>query len=264
MTAERAPANDGFIPFTVIDGDPTCGIVLVCDHAGNGVPPRYGDLGLPPSEFHRHIAYDPGAGAVTRGLAARLGAPAVLANFSRLLIDANRGADDPTLIMRLSDGTIIPGNARVDAAERAVRTETLHAPYHQAVAAAIERALLAGRPPIMVSMHSFTPVWRGKPRPWHAGVLWSVDRRLATLLLAALRADASLVIGDNEPYAGGLDNDSMDTHGEQRGLANAIIEIRQDLIADEAGIAGWVNRLASLIADVNRIEALHAPVERPR
>jgi predicted N-formylglutamate amidohydrolase len=257
-----APAGDDFRPFTVIDGDPASGFVLVCDHAGNGLPARYGDLGLPASEFHRHIAYDPGAGAVTAGLAERLNAPAVLATFSRLLIDANRGADDPTLIMRLSDGTIIPGNARVDAAERALRVATLHAPYHAAVAAAIERALDPGRPPILVSMHSFTPVWRGKPRPWHAGVLAAVDRRLATVLLAALRTDASLVIGDNEPYAGGLDNDSMDTHGDQRGLANAIIEIRQDLIADATGIAVWVDRLAPLLADINRVEALHVPVER--
>ena len=165
----------------------------------------------------------------------------------RLLIDANRGEDDPTLIMRISDGTIIPGNARVSAAERALRIGTLHTPYQAAIAAAVDRALAAGRPPMLVSIHSFTPIWRDKPRPWHAGVLSDVDRRLATALLDALRADPALVVGDNEPYAGGLANDTMDRHGQQRGLANAIIEIRQDLIADDAGIAGWVARLAPVL-----------------
>jgi predicted N-formylglutamate amidohydrolase len=164
-------ASDAFRPYATIDGDPRSGIVLVCDHAGRELPARYRELGLPATEFHRHIAYDPGAGAVTIGLARRLNAPAVLANFSRLLIDANRGEDDPTLIMRVSDGTIIPGNAHVDAAERQQRIATLHAPYHAAVAIAVDRALATARPPILVSIHSFTPVWRGKPRPWHAGVL---------------------------------------------------------------------------------------------
>jgi predicted N-formylglutamate amidohydrolase len=260
--AVATAAADAFRPFTVIEGDVTAGIVLVCDHAGRDLPERYGDLGLPPTEFHRHIAYDPGAGAVTAGLARRLNAPAVTANFSRLLIDANRGEDDPTLIMRVSDGTIIPGNARVDAAERATRIRAFHAPYHAALAGVIDRALAAGRPPLVVSIHSFTPVWRGKLRPWHAGVLSDRDRRLAAALLAALRADAALVVGDNEPYAGGLANDSMDRHGEQRGLANAIIEIRQDLIADETGIAAWVARLAPVLAAINRSADLHTVAPR--
>jgi predicted N-formylglutamate amidohydrolase len=258
----REAAVEAFAPFTVIAGDPASGIVLVCDHAGNRLPARYAALGLPASEFHRHIAYDPGAGAVTTGLAARLNAPAVLANFSRLLIDANRGEDDPTLIMRLSDGTIVPGNASVDDAERQARIAGLHAPYHAAVAATIDRAMATAGPPIIVSVHSFTPVWRGKPRPWHAGVLSGADRRLADPLLAALRRDTAMVVGDNEPYAGGLANDTMDRHGIRRGLPNAIIEIRQDLISEGTGVAAWVERLTPILADINRMAGMHAAIQR--
>jgi predicted N-formylglutamate amidohydrolase len=254
-----------FQPFSVIAGDAGCGILLLCDHARNAHPPAYGDLGLPAAEFHRHIAYDPGAAGVTTALAKALGAPAVLANFSRLLIDANRGADDPTLIMRMSDGTIIPGNTRIDEGERAARIALCHAPYHRAVAAAVDRALASGTPPMIVSIHSFTPVWRGKPRPWHAGVLSDADRRLAVPLLAALRADPALVVGDNEPYAGGMEGDSLDTHGSKRGLASAIVEIRQDLISDDAGVAAWADRLAPILAEVNRRPEVHAiqPAQAP-
>jgi predicted N-formylglutamate amidohydrolase len=262
--AAKLAAGDDFRPFTVIRGDAACGILLVCDHAGNALPRRYGDLGLPPAEFQRHIAYDRGAATVTEGLAARLGAPAVLANFSRLLIDANRGADDPTLIMRLSDGAIVPGNAAVDAEERARRIALFHAPYHAAVAAAVDAALARRRPPIVVSIHSFTPVWRGNPRPWHAGVLSDADRRLAEPLLAALRADTSLVVGDNEPYSGGMAGDTMDQHGAVRGLAAAIIEIRQDLIGEAAGAAAWAERLAPVLAAINAAADLHVARISPR
>ena len=256
--APRAQAEP-FQPLAVIDGDVSGGLLLVCDHAGKALPAEYGDLGLPAGEFVRHIAYDPGAAAVTIGLAAALHAPAVLANFSRLLIDANRGEDDPTLIMRVSDGTIIPGNARIGEAERMRRIARYHAPYHAAIDALIDRALAARRPPILVSIHSFTPIWRGTPRPWHAGVLSDDnDMRLALPLLAALRAESGLVVGDNEPYAGGLTGDSMDRHGIQRGLANAIIEIRQDLISDAAGAAAWVGRVAPVVAEINRELSLHA------
>ncbi len=176
---------------------------------------------------------------VTRGLAAALNAPAVLSTFSRLLIDPNRGADDPTLIMRLSDGAVLPGNANVDEAERARRIARFYAPYHAAIDAAIEAALATGVVPAIFSVHSFTPVWRGVPRPWHAGVLWDQDPRLAVPFIDALRADPALIVGDNEPYAGALLNDTMYQHATQRGLAHALVEVRQDLIADDAGIAEW-------------------------
>ncbi len=267
--ADTVPEAGGFSPFSTIDGDAASGLLIVCDHAGNALPAEYGDLGLSGQEFLRHIAFDPGAAAVTRDLAARLAAPAVLANFSRLLIDPNRGTDDPTLIMRLSDGTIVPGNLAVDEVERAHRIARFHAPYHAAVKAAIDRAIAAGLPPVLVSIHSFTPVWRGKPRPWHAGVLWDADGRMATPLIEALRADPALIVGDNEPYSGALTNDSMHTHGTQRGLAHALIEIRQDLIGDAAGAAEWGERLARIFAELNRREDVHAirpaaPVRRKR
>jgi predicted N-formylglutamate amidohydrolase len=246
-----------FAPFATVDGDPACGLVLVCDHAANRVPASYGDLGLPEAEFQRHIAYDPGAAAVTQALAAGLGAPAVLSTFSRLLIDANRGEDDPTLIMRLSDGAVVPGNARVDAAERAHRIAAFHAPYHTAIAAAVDRALATGVVPAIFSVHSFTPAWRGARRPWHAGVLWDKDSRLAVPLITALRADAGLVVGDNEPYAGALLNDTMCRHATRRGLAHALIEIRQDLIAEPSGVAGWGERLAAILKTLNRDPNIH-------
>ena len=235
----RRPRPPRFRRSRLIEGDPAAGLLLVCDHAENRLPPEYGDLGLPAAEFQRHIAYDPGAAELTRRLAAMLEAPAVLSTFSRLLIDANRGEDDPTLIMRLSDGAIVPGNASIDGAERALRIGRFHAPYHAAIDAAVERGLASGVAPALFSVHSFTPVWRGAPRPWHAGVLWDRDPRLAVPLIEALRADPALVVGDNEPYAGALLNDTMYRHATVRGRAHALIEIRQDLIADAAGVAAW-------------------------
>ena len=253
----RLAEPGGFAPVSLIDGDPASGLIILCDHAGNRLPAEYGDLGLPAAEFSRHIAYDPGAAAVAQALARQLGAPAALANFSRLLIDANRGTDDPTLIMRLSDGTIVPANADVDGRERERRIGRFHAPYHAAIDHAIERAIAAGRAPALVSIHSFTPVWRGKVRPWHAGILWDADPRLAAPLVAALRADSALVIGDNEPYSGALANDTLHRHGTGRGLAHALIEIRQDLIGDQAGAGAWAERLAAILADLNRRPDLH-------
>jgi predicted N-formylglutamate amidohydrolase len=255
--ATKAPSSAASPPFVLIDGDAACGIILICDHASNAVPAAYGQLGLPADEFRRHIAYDIGAADVTRGLAKRLRAPAVLSTFSRLLIDANRGEDDPTLIMRLSDGAVVPGNARVDAAERARRISGFHAPYHTAIDAAIARALATGLVPMLVSLHSFTPVWRGTARPWQAGILSDLDRRLADPLIRGL-SDAGLTVGDNEPYRGALANDCLYRHGTRRGLAHALIEIRQDLIADEAGVTSWVERLAPILTAANALHPLHA------
>ena len=260
IVADRSPAlgdEGGEAPFVRIAGDPAAGLIVLCDHAANRVPADYGDLGLGPDEFRRHIAFDPGAAAVTSGLACQLGVPAVLSTFSRLLIDANRGEDDPTLIMRLSDGAVVPGNAGVDAAEREHRIARFHAPYHAAIAVAIDESLSQGVAPALVSVHSFTPVWRGRKRPWHAGVLWDRDPRLAEPLIAALAADPSLVVGDNEPYSGALANDTLYRHGTRRGLAHALIEIRQDLIADETGARAWSEQLAAILADLNRREEIH-------
>ena len=231
----------------VVGGDAACGVVVLCDHATNHLSPEYGTLGLPAGELVRHIAYDIGAQAVTRGLAKRLGAPAVLSRFSRLLIDPNRGEDDPTLVMRISDGAVIAGNRHLDAAERTRRINRFYAPYHNAISGVLDTCLSTGVVPIIVSMHSFTPAWKGAPRPWHAGVLWDKDPRLAVPFLDALRVDRTLVVGDNEPYSGILKGDTLWKHATQRGLANALIEVRQDLITAEEGQDEWSERLASIV-----------------
>jgi predicted N-formylglutamate amidohydrolase len=225
-------------------------VILLCDHARNTLPPDYGTLGLPPGEFRRHIAYDIGAEAVTLGLAGRLEATALLTGFSRLLIDPNRGLDDPTLIMKLSDGAVVPGNRDIDAGERQNRIERYYLPYHTAITSEIDGLIARRIRPILVSVHSFTPAWKGTPRPWHAGILWDRDGRLPRLLLDGLRGNAALTIGDNEPYHGALEGDTLNTHGTKRGLAHALIEIRQDLIAEQSGVDEWVDRLALILEPV--------------
>lgn len=224
--------------------------MILCDHASNALPESYGTLGLPTAELKRHIAWDIGAAAVTRHLSAALDAPAVLTRVSRLLIDVNRGEDDPTLIMRLSDGAIIPGNRHLDDAEREARIARWYRPYDDAIARTIAKVADAGRPPVIFAIHSFTESWKGVPRPWHAGVLWERDRRIAMPLLAALRREGDLVVGDNEPYPGQYEGDTLWRHVTKDGLPFCSIEIRQDLIADEAGQAAWGARLARILTDI--------------
>ncbi|GJD92000.1 hypothetical protein BHAOGJBA_5553 [Methylobacterium hispanicum] len=235
-------------PVEIVPGDPAGGLILACDHASNHVPPDIA-LGVAEAEFGRHIAYDIGAAGVTRGLAALLGAPAILTNFSRLIIDPNRGRSDPTLVMRLSDGAVVPGNARIDAAGKAARLARFYDPFDAAIDAAVAAAEAAGLAPAIVTIHSFTPYWRGVARPWQVGILYDRDERLSRPLIDALRADpAGLTVGDNEPYGGGLPGDTIDRHATARGLPNALVEIRQDLIAGEAGQAEWAERFARCLA----------------
>lgn len=239
-----------FEPFSLVNDGAVGPVVLLCDHASNALPAEYGTLGLPPSDLERHIGWDVGAADVTRRLADLLQAPAVLSGFSRLLIDPNRAADDPTLVMKLSDGAIIPGNRHVSPEEVARRRATYWEPYHGAVTSAVDRVMATGLAPLVVSIHSFTPVWRGHPRPWHSGVLWDKDARLPHALLSALRQEPGMVVGDNEPYKGQLRGDTMYRHGTQRGLPHSIIEIRQDLIDTHAGAQEWAERLARILRDI--------------
>ncbi|MCX2725335.1 N-formylglutamate amidohydrolase [Roseibium salinum] len=250
MTRPAAAAGEIFEPTEYIDGDFNSGILLLCDHARNTVPREYGNLGVPPEQFERHIGYDIGARAVTLELARRLNAPACLTTFSRLLIDPNRGDDDPTLIMRLSDGAVVPGNARADAGERARRIDLFHRPYHQLIERTLDAMIAEAAPPVIFSIHSFTPVWRGVPRPWHVTVLWDSDPRAVEPLLDGLRTQEGLIVGDNEPYDGALKNDTMYQHATQRGLAQALLELRQDLIADEAGAMEWAGRLEPVLRKI--------------
>jgi predicted N-formylglutamate amidohydrolase len=247
-----------FSPFDLVEGDRKRGLVLVADHARRELPDEYGSLGLPAAEFERHIAYDIGVETVTRRLAALTGAPAVLANFSRLLIDPNRGEDDPTLIRQLYDGTVVPGNYPMPAEERERRLARFYRPYHDAVAALIASvAEASGRAPFVFSVHSFTPVMQGVVRPWHVGVLWDRDDRAPRPLIEALAADRSLVVGDNEPYDGALRGDTMFRHAIVHGFAHALIEIRQDLIADQAGALAWAGQLAPIVDAIDRRPDIH-------
>ncbi|MGB0921185.1 MAG: N-formylglutamate amidohydrolase [Alphaproteobacteria bacterium] len=238
-------------PFHRIAG--TGSLVLICDHASNAIPPAYGTLGLGADTLARHVAFDIGAAGVTRALAAALQVPAVLAGFSRLLIDPNRGADDPTLVMRLSDGAIIPGNAEVEADEVATRIEKYHAEYHGAIAETLAQHSV----PTILSIHSFTPTFKGHKRPWDCAILWDKDPRLAVPLRDTLRAEG-LVVGENQPYIGAIKNDCLYSHGTQNGFAHAIVEIRQDHIADAAGQQLWADRLARLLPPLLADKALHS------
>lgn len=240
-----------FAPFEIIGESRPARWLVTCDHAVNTVPDAVngGNLGLPAADMNRHIAYDIGAAGVTRHLAELLNAPAILSRFSRLVIDPNRGEDDPTLMMRVYDGTIIAGNRRADGSEIERRLNAYHRPYHAAYSA------LAGRRDdcIIVAVHSFTPrLYSRAPRPWHIGILYANDDRLAKPLLQRLRSVPDLCVGENEPYGGHLPGDAVDRQALQPGRPNALLEIRQDLIVEEAGQRAWADRLAPILQ-----EALH-------
>jgi predicted N-formylglutamate amidohydrolase len=247
--------------YCVRPGRADAGLILLCDHAGNALPPAYGTLGLPADQLKRHIAYDIGAGQVVRDLAAALDVPAVLTHYSRLLIDPNRGRDDPTQIMRLSDGAVIPGNRNLDDAEREQRSRLYYEPYHRAIDAVIDACAASGTTPAILSLHSFTESWKTVARPWHVGVLWDEkDMRLARPLLDHFYAEGDLIVGENEPYAGQLEGDCLWQHGTCRNLANAIIEIRQDLIRDAQGQAQWARRLCRIVGTMLG-DTLGRPIE---
>jgi predicted N-formylglutamate amidohydrolase len=252
-----------------IPGRRDAGVLFICDHASNAVPAELGGLGLAPEQFQRHIAYDIGAADVTRALASDFEAPAVLSRFSRLVIDANRGSDDPTLVMRLSDGAVIPGNAQVGAAEVERRTRLYWRPYREAIAAEVAAMTAAGPVPAIVSLHSFTPVWKGFARPWEVAVLWDRDPRLAAPLIAAL-AGAGLAVGDNEPYDGALRGDTLHDLATRAGLAHALIEARQDLVATADGARAFAEKIAAALRPVlarpeaHIIERHGSRTDRPR
>ena len=242
-------AETAFRPFALVEGAADARLIVFGDHASNALPPACGDLGLSRESLRRHIAYDIGAESVVRGLAALTGAPAALAMFSRLLIDPNRGEDDPTLVMRISDGALIPGNARIGAKEIARRVEAFWRPYREACAGLIDAALARGAVPALIGVHTFTPHFQGRARPWQVGVLWDKDPRLALPLIEALRRE-NLVVGDNEPYDGALRGDSMYEHSTRRGLPGALIEIRQDLLQTPEQCAAWAARLARILPPI--------------
>jgi predicted N-formylglutamate amidohydrolase len=243
-------------PFRVVAPGGSAAILLVCDHAANTVPRRLGTLGLQATELDRHIAWDIGAEAVTRGLAERLSAQAILASFSRLVVDANRRLEDPSAMLPESDGTLIPGNAGLDAAARRARAEEIYWPYHRAIAAALDGFRARGVTPALISVHSFTPRLAGKDRPWHIGVLWDRDPRTSARVFGALSRHAGLVVGDNEPYSSKVPTDfTVPEHAETRGLPHVTLEIRQNEIDTDAGAARYADLIAPILADA---AVLHA------
>ncbi|NNK77376.1 MAG: N-formylglutamate amidohydrolase [Litoreibacter sp.] len=244
-----------YLPVKITGADRPGRIVLVCDHATNTVPTSVngGCLGLHDKDMDRHIAYDIGAAGVVRHLAEILDGSAVFSNFSRLVIDPNRGEDDPTLLMRLYDGSIIPGNRHADHVERTRRLDAFHRPYHRGLADVVS----ARKDPVIVSIHSFTPQLRGRPmRPWQVGILYADDKRLSGPLLDILSREQDLTVGDNEPYSGALAGDTMATHGLRHGRAHVLIELRNDLISTESQQLGWAVRLAPMIEQAVRSAGL--------
>jgi predicted N-formylglutamate amidohydrolase len=225
--------------------------LLTSDHFGRAIPRHLGDLGLPKSELSRHIAWDIGIAGVARALSAHLDAHLIAQAYSRLVIDCNRPLDAPGSIPRISEATIIPGNEGLTREATDARRRQVFDPYHRRISETIDRRLGEGIPTVLVSLHSFTPVYAGIKRPWHVGTLYQRDSRLPPLLLGGLRAMGDLVVGDNEPYAVSNDTDyTIPVHGEARGLMNTGIEIRQDLISDQAGETQWAERLANIFSEI--------------
>ncbi|MBN9594914.1 MAG: N-formylglutamate amidohydrolase [Afipia sp.] len=263
-----ASANTSRLPGRLLDADEVPPVVeenagsrspffFTCDHYGRLVPRALGDLGVPASEMERHIAWDIGIAGVATLLAKEMGVHLIAQRYSRLVIDCNRPFESPGSIPLISEATEIPGNGGLDAAQVSARQQAIFAPYHGRIAQALDARKAQGLPTILVSLHSFTPVYAGIARPWHIGTLYHRDDRLPHLLRDKLRLEGDLVVGDNEPYAVSDTTDyTIPVHGEQRGLMNTGIEIRQDLIGDPSGQQQWAERLARLLREIE--EGLHA------
>jgi predicted N-formylglutamate amidohydrolase len=225
--------------------------LLTSDHYGRVIPHILGDLGLPESEMERHIAWDIGIAGVADALSRHLNAHLIAQRYSRLVIDCNRPPQAASSIPAISEATAIHGNENLSAEAAQARRQAIFEPYHRRIAETIDRRSRDGMPTVLVSLHSFTPVYAGVIRPWHIGTLYQRDTRLPPLLLKGLRAEPGLVVGDNEPYAVSDETDyTIPVHGEARGLMNTGIEIRQDLIAEPAGQQQWAERLARVFAGI--------------
>lgn len=231
--------------------------VLSCEHSGRAIPESLGDLGVSPEDMDRHIAWDVGTEGVARQLSAILDAPLVLQRYSRLVVDCNRPFEAADCMPAVSDGTPVPANANLSEEERRQRFAEIHQPFHETLAAILDRREVAGLPAILVSVHSFTPCLRGgQPRPWALGALWNRDGSFATALIDAVRnSNPDLVCAHNEPYVVDDESDyTIPVHGERRGLPHVLIEIRNDLIGDEAGQSRWARLLADALVAANSKE----------
>jgi predicted N-formylglutamate amidohydrolase len=247
MTAPLLAADEP-AAVTVLRPQGRSHFLLVCDHAGNRMPKKLGDLGVSESERRRHIAWDVGMEPVVRTMAEALDATAILQPYSRLVIDCNRPIGSSTSMPAISEDTPIPGNVDITDGEREARAREIFRPYHDAIERELDRRKREGIRTLLVAMHSFTPVYKGEKRPWHAGVLYNRDSRFAAFVLRLLREEDKLVVGDNEPYTVSDGTDyTIPVHGERRGLPHTAIEIRHDLIEDAAGQRMWAERMCRIL-----------------
>jgi predicted N-formylglutamate amidohydrolase len=230
-------------PYGVINPDGASDLLLLCEHALPRIPRRLAHLGLPKSERLRHIGWDIGALSLARDLSARLDAPLFHTGYSRLVVDCNRPLDNPSLIPETSESTPIPGNSDLDAQERTARLETFFHPFHDAISRRLDLRTSACRQTFVVGVHSYTPVYKGVARPWHAGILYGQATGFAGRMMRALAQEEGLTIGDNEPYRIDQDDYTVPVHGDARGLPSLLIEVRHDLIATAQGVAEWAMRL---------------------
>ena len=246
--SEKLLAADEPAVFTVEREQGKSPFLITVDHGGRRLPRRLGKLGLSDSELQRHIAWDIGASGLSHRLAQALDAFTIHQTYSRLVIDCNRDPAVETSIVTVSESTEIPGNRNLSAAECKARAEEILWPYHRRIVKALDERKAEGRPTVLIAMHSFTPVFKGFERPWHVGVLYNRDPHFAHIMKSLFEAEGDLVVGDNEPYAVGDASDyTIPIHGERRGLPHVEFEIRQDLIAEEAGQQAWAERLARLL-----------------
>lgn len=252
-------------PFKVLNPLAELPILLVCDHASCRFPKSLGDMGLDPFARRCHLAVDIGASALTERLAASIGVTAVLANYSRLVVDCNRQLMDSGAFLEFGDGVLVPGNRNLRQSDKDLRSEALYWPYHEAVDQQVQRLRNAGRAPAFIAVHSFTPVMNGEARPWQIGVLWDSDTRLRDIFLADFTA-AGYFVGDNEPYSGKAPQDfTIDHHAEKIGLPHIGIEIRQDLIGEGHGVENIANLMHEIIESIPaRIDVTGAGDEEKR
>ena len=236
-------------PYAVINPDGASPYLLLCEHASNRIPRALGDLGLAEADRRRHIAWDIGVSALAQHLSRTLDAPLFMANYSRLVIDCNRPIGAPSAIPEVSETTEIPGNIGLTEPERMQRVDTLFRPFAEAVARRLDRLQEKGRRTLVVGIHSFTPVYFGRQRPWHAGILYGQATAFGRSLIRGLGADPALTVGDNEPYTIHPDEDyTVPVHADARRLPGALIEVRHDLIDTLGGVAGWGDRLTGCLA----------------
>jgi predicted N-formylglutamate amidohydrolase len=253
---ENLLAADEPEPVSVYNAGAASPFLLVTDHSGNTLPRAFGQLGVAAADLERHIAWDIGIARLARPLADALGATLIQQNYSRLVIDCNRPPGASTSIPDISENTPIPGNVGLSEADKAARARAIFWPYHARIEAELDQRRQAGRATALIALHSFTPRFKGVARPWHVASLYHRDPRLARALLTLFKEETELVVGDNEPYFVSDTTDyTIPVHGERRGLPHALIEIRQDLIADPDGQRSWAIRLARVLPQAYRTMA---------